>query len=119
MRYVKKELTEKDLDIMRIVLSVQERKLNLEPSCDFCGVLNPKFVYASIRMSTGEWRPNWRWCACEDCSLAADEKDWERIKNKLVAWLQQRGFKYAAPDVLMGAAEMALGDFIRYAEEEE
>jgi hypothetical protein len=115
MSYIKKEITEADLDRMRIALSVRSLKLRPEPSCDFCGSTEPKFVYAAVRLSTGEFVANWRWCACADCSQAVDADNWKLIEDKLIKWLRPK-FPGVTKGKLRIVAKRALLDFNLYAE---
>lgn len=49
------------------------------PVCDFCGLHAPEWVYAARKMSTGEHRVTWRWCACPECALKVEAGDWDAI----------------------------------------
>ena len=117
MAYVKRLITAEDLDNMRIALSGRELKLRPEPSCDFCGSEKPMFIYAAVRLSTGEFVANWRWCACADCSQAVDADNWKVIEDKLVKWLRPR-FPEMARMELRAVAKMALMEFNLYVERE-
>ena len=119
MPYLKRNVTSEDLDRIRINLSVRELKLREEPSCDFCGSHEPVFIYAAKRMSTGQWIFNWRWMACEDCSLAVDNNTWKPIEDKVIKFLRSRGFAEAPDNILRDAARMSIAQFIIYAIEKE
>ena len=114
--YVKREVTQEDLDNIRINLSVRELKLRPEPSCDFCGNVEPKYIYAAIRMSTGEWVSNWRWLACMDCSSCVDKNKWKPIEDKVIRYLRSKGFAAAGDKELRDAARMSIAQFLLYAE---
>jgi hypothetical protein len=118
MAYVKKPLTAEDLDGMRIALSARTLKLSPEPVCDFCGSSEPRFVYAAVRLSTGEFVANWRWCACVDCSEAIDRDDWRVIENKVIAWLRPKFPQIPQKDLRL-VAKRALLDFNLYAQRQD
>ena len=114
-RYAKKLLNEKDLDAMRIALSVLDLKLGPEPCCDFCGYTPPMYVFSSSRMSTGEYRRCWRWCACLSCSRYIDAGQFEPIKDKIMEWAASR-IPGMSEKSLRNAAEISFNEFIAYAE---
>src|SRR6266481_4550153 len=109
MAYGKRFINAEDLDRIRINLSVRELKLRSEPSCDFCGSEQPKFIYAASRMSTGALIFNWRWLACETCARAVESNDWKSIEDKIILFLRKRGFKDAPEIVLRDAAKLSIG----------
>jgi hypothetical protein len=88
--YVKKRLSPRDLDNMRIDLSVQEKKLSPEPHCDFCGDPHPVFVYAASQTTAGEDVKCWRWAACQDCSNLIDTETFEGVEEKIAQWLVKK-----------------------------
>lgn len=111
--YIKRELTPEAFDEMRINLSVRIKKFSPEPVCDFCGDPNPRYVYASRVMSTGEEMMNWRWCACEACSLAVDSDDWQTIHKKLHDRLTGMSPMIKDSPLLVSAIVHALEEFHR------
>ena len=113
--YLKKLLDPETMDMMRINLSVQEKKLSAEPVCDFCGAPHPMWVYASERMSTGEMRDAWRWCACGVCSGAVDRDNWNTIENRVVQRLKKMLLVNKDSPLVLAAARYALEEFHRYA----
>lgn len=115
MKYLKKRLDEEGTDMMRINLSVRERKLSAEPVCDFCGDEHPVFVYASTRMSTGETQQCWRWCACEICSTAIDVEDWNTVESRLIRRLSDLlpSLMRGSP-LILKSVKYALEDFKHY-----
>lgn len=112
--YVRKRLTFDDITEMRMHLASHGIKISNDPSCDFCGDSHPMWVYAAIRMSTGEMVDNWRWSACEDCGATIEAHNWTRIEDKMVDWLKLR-FKDAPRDILRIVAKENLKDFHQYA----
>jgi hypothetical protein len=112
--YLRKRLTPKTLRDIRARLATRFHKLNEEPSCDFCGSIEPKFVYAATRMSSGAPIETWRWCACDDCAEAIESHNWGKIENKIVDLLLSR-FKNAARDLMATVAQQALKEFHQYA----
>jgi len=111
--YQRKNLTDEDLDRMRINLSVRADKIGPEPCCDFCGQQIPAVIYAASRMSTGAWMDNWRWCACTDCDKGIQNGTWTRIEDKMITWLQT---KFNMPsDVLRAVVKESLSEFLLYA----
>jgi len=112
--YRKKHLSETDLDNMRINLVFRRYRLSEEPHCDFCGNANPVYCYAAIRMSTGEWKNNWRWCACEECSAAVDNGNWRRVEEKVMKWLKSK-FPNTPDDLLRYPIRDAMAEFMIYA----
>lgn len=113
MSYRKKALMEADIDEMRITLSVRQKKISSEPKCDFCGDDQPIFAYASRRMESGIIVDCWRWCACEDCSVSLDRRDWEAVLSKISKWLAGR-LPYPK-NIIRHAARTSFQEFINYA----
>lgn len=99
--YLKKKITEEDLDRMRISLSVQSKKLGPEPHCDFCGDPAPIFHYAATQTTAGEDVECWRWAACKDCSMLIDREDFFTIERKIVRWLKTRVGVPDVPDFIL------------------
>lgn len=114
--YVKKYLDEEAIDGMRLNLAAQERKLSPEPVCDFCGDPKPLFVYAAWKMSTGEMRDCWRWCACGDCSHAVDMESWEVIEAKVLHRLHGLLPVSKGSPLILSAVRLAIEEFHRYAQ---
>jgi hypothetical protein len=86
--------------------------------CDFCASPLPSWVYASSRMSTGEYRTCWRWAACNACASLIDGEEWDQLHNRVEVAFVKR-FGWYLPKVVKAATAVALGDFYRYAIEDE
>lgn len=114
--YNKRTLTHGDLQRMRVSLASQPTALRSEPSCDFCGGLNPVCVYAASRMSTGHHIRAWRWCACQSCSQAIDVDNWTAIEEAILARLKRFFPKITSEEHMREAISKALLEFHRYAE---
>lgn len=114
MKYQRKFLSAQDLDRMRINLAVMVNKLSPEPCCDFCGSTNPLYIYAAVRMSTGKWQDNWRWCACNECASDIEQDNWARMEFKQIKWLKGR-FPLAGEGVLKSVVREAMSEFMMYA----
>ncbi len=112
--YLKKELSTTAIDDIRISLSVQTRKLSPEPVCDFCGRETPIYVYAATKMSTGEERDCWRWCACLGCSTLIDLNDWDALRAR-VAFKLQEMVPGIPKKLATQAVDLALAQFHEYA----
>lgn len=113
--YVKKHLTPEVIDSMRISLSAYEKKMSPEPVCDFCGDDTPVTVYAAMRMSTGEYRHAWRWCACSTCEMLLDSDDTTGVINRIINRMEfLTGGKFSRP-LITQAASAAFETFTRYA----
>jgi hypothetical protein len=113
-KYVKKSLTPQVMDSMRINLSAYEQKLSPEPVCDFCGD-DPVVVYAAMRMSTGEYKHAWRWCACKACEALLEEDDKAGVINRIVNRMITLTSGRFSRELVLMAASSAFESFARYA----
>lgn len=123
MRYLKKQITEEDMDTMRawLVVHALKKKVPSEPVCDFCGSRSPKWLYGSTRMSDNDSQllnisPDiqcWRWTACDICSQFIDTERWGEVEAYLILWLQTR-FDNASKETLRRVAGLVLDEFHRY-----
>lgn len=84
MGYKRRFLEEKDY---RGIIA----RLRSMPVCDFCGVAYPVWVYAAKRLSTGKEVECWRWTACLECGRDVEDKNWDRLKNRMAKPLASVG----------------------------
>jgi hypothetical protein len=113
MPYLKQSLSDEITDTLRANLSVREKKLSAEPVCDFCGD-HPVVIYAASRMSTGQIRQCWRWCACPTCERLVDSDQWAEVQNRLISKLMKM-LPGMPRKLVASAAGVSLHEFIRYA----
>lgn len=123
MNYLKKRVTNEDLDTMRawLVVHALKKKMSPEPVCDFCGLRSPEWLYGSTRLSDNDSQllnisPDvqcWRWTACAVCSPLIDSERWNKVEDYLVLWLQTR-FSEASKGTLHHVAGLVLEEFHRY-----
>lgn len=111
MLHLKKKLTNAAKAELTETLKVTWPKLSDIPVCDFCGDSAPIFVYAARRMSTGELRACWRWCACEPCSKAIDFGKWNLLNARVTDRLRKMLPEGASDRLLSVAVSMALKEF--------
>lgn len=116
MAYVKKTFSNEEYRDLNDAVKKYQRKVSNKISCDFCGEPHPIFVYAATRMSTGEVKECWRWCACWKCYLLVETNDWDAIRKQLVEWMRK-----VTPHVPRHLAEQAahksFQEFIDYAKQ--
>lgn len=79
MAYVKTLLTATLRNQIRNQARTVRRLSKFGLHCDFCAEFEPSYVYRATRMSTGEDRPCWRWCACVRCSRLIDDDNWDSM----------------------------------------
>jgi hypothetical protein len=114
-KYMKKEITELDREQMRQSLVLASPRLGPEPHCDFCGSERPVFLYAAVKLSTGEWMRNWRWCACSICSAAIDRHDWDVVHARIFEWLTSQFKHLPVPEEFLWQSAMrAMNEFHVY-----
>jgi hypothetical protein len=116
IRYLKKPYTEDDEERLTRNLQSQPLRLADVPVCDFCGGPSPVTIYGSIRMSTGESRRCWRWCACAECEKLVDTNDWDKLRVKVVDRLKTMLPRSIPREALTNAVMAVLGIFVRDAE---
>ena len=114
-QYMKKKLTPEVIDGLRINLSAQDKKLSPDPVCDFCGNDTPVVVYAAIRMSTGEYKHAWRWCACAMCEMLLDDNDSAGVIRRIVDRMVFLTGGRFSRELVIQAANAAFKTFTRYA----
>lgn len=59
-----------------------EMRIAPTPQCDWCADGVPLYVYASSRMSTGEFRQCWRWMACLKCNRDIENGNWAALERR-------------------------------------
>lgn len=114
MHYVRKKATEEDLARVQRALNKLQRKLSPTPVCDFCADHKPTYFYEASRMSTGEWKRNWRWLACDLCADDIEHERWGKVLGRISDKIEDLWSDFPA-ELRPPAAALAFKEFLLYA----
>lgn len=114
MHYLRKKATVEDLEKVRRTLNQLPRKLSTTPVCDFCGHHEPAYFYAASRMTSGEYKRNWRWLACDLCADDIEHERWGKILGRITEKIEELWSAFPA-ELRPPAAAMAFREFLLYA----
>jgi len=68
-----------------------------------------------MRMSTGEYRHAWRWCACAMCEMLLDDNDTAGVIRRIVERMQYLTQGRFSSELILQAANAAFQTFKQYA----
>lgn len=85
------------------------------PICDFCGSDQPVFVYAASRMDSGVFVNCWRWCACQYCAHAIENREMDWLESVLVIKIRKTMALSIPSTYILQAVRKALEEFYTYA----